>query len=1065
MNTQTKKSLKAKMSQFGKSGNWRHPKGGKALRRIALLFVLLLVALSLVAAFLWHNRTNLAENQIRKFMAQNGYEASLDVTKLSKEQITITNIKVRKASTANKNSSDFFKAAKMVVDYDLNARKVLRAELIKPYLNVEIDTQGHINSSWLNPNTGNNQNLTLPPDGINIEDANIDWRIVQTGGVHIGAGRANVTAQILSRTNWTANILGHNAAFKSQILSASLQHDIFVKTKDGKTIDVFGSLSGQKLRTELLPLKSLQTETVMGAFNLNVERSNKTDSFAIKGWSEVHIAGLISPNYASENIDLKIENIHFVANELIAANWQIKSKGTRISNEDMRTGLANRATAHNVMTNTPIAQYFTETHYVKTKQMLNGFALQGSGKITYNPTGYIINLDQPLNLASPNQTVTFKQPTDAFVQYNNKNQLITVLAEHIYWSGEKALKLNNFVLKAESNSGMRIDAVKHLNAHIRSLNTWHALGKDTQMRLAPFDIDFSYDDYGSARRILRLSGPIDYDGFVPGGFVRGLKAGGEMNVHIRGREFDLDFTPFSRLRIGAFTNASGWTTKSLTFALEPQKSLLQKTAQANVLRATLSNVRSNFIGPEDKRHLEARFERLDVIANFAKSPKQWQIQVSGGDIKSEDFPAPGTHIVTARANLDVLQSNDGKITFDISSPVTHVVTDNATIGDLQINLSGSPDDMTLAYEASSVTMVGGAIPVLPMHGSAQLKSGALNGHAFTNLPHTKDTPIDIYYRSKDGLGSAKIVIPKIIFDTKGLQPQSLVPLLRGKIAEVSGEVSAEFDFVFGGGKPVQSSGWADLKGLDIGTLVGPLSGVNCQLKFASIFPLKTDGIQISTLDGFDPSFPLKDGTIKFEIVPEGIKLHQAQWPIANTEGPMGNIFISPTLWRVGNVENLMTINVENVGLETVLAGVGKDKFKATGQVFGTLPTKINGVDILIDAGLLLIKDGGIIQYKNTATDAASANNENADNAFKALENFHYKHLEAKIDGPLDGALELKIVFDGKNPDVLAGQPFLFNTTITGELTNIARNLAGAFSNEENLSRIIEAQTDKDATNP
>ena len=160
--------------------------------------------------------------------------------------------------------------------------------------------------------------------------------------------------------------------------------------------------------------------------------------------------------------------------------------------------------------------------------------------------------------------------------------------------------------------------------------------------------------------------------------------------------------------------------------------------------------------------------------------------------------------------------------------------------------------------------------------------------------------------------------------------------------------------------------------------------------------------------GFDPGFPLNYGTIQFNTVPGGIKFHQAQWPIENTVGTPGKIFLTPTDWRFGNVENRVTVNVENVGLDTILANIGKGKLSATGQVYGILPAKIKGVDILINGGLLTIKDGGVIRYKNGATDAATAHNENAGHAFKALENFHYRRLEALMMAPWTARWRLKL---------------------------------------------------------
>lgn len=110
-----------------------------------------------------------------------------------------------------------------------------------------------------------------------------------------------------------------------------------------------------------------------------------------------------------------------------------------------------------------------------------------------------------------------------------------------------------------------------------------------------------------------------------------------------------------------------------------------------------------------------------------------------------------------------------------------------------------------------------------MEGTARLQNGVLTGEAVAPMPRTVNTPINIEYGSEEGVGSAHISIPKVVFTPRGLQPQYLIPTLRGKLAEVSGEASAEFDFSFGDGAPVRSYGTTTLKNMDIGTLVGPAS--------------------------------------------------------------------------------------------------------------------------------------------------------------------------------------------------------------------------------------------------
>ncbi|MCF6274178.1 MAG: YdbH domain-containing protein [Robiginitomaculum sp.] len=1065
MSAQIKKSDTAKMSYSGKVSKAAAGKGAKNQKSMgrkvvyALFWLILVFAIlaGIALAYIWHNRTSLVESQIRKLMAKQGYDVTLDITKFSKNQAVATNIVVGKEGDV------FFKTERAIVDYDFSKRTAQRIELVRPYLKAEFDSKGNITSSWMRPKSDSSQKLLLPPDGLVITDGIIDWQMMLSETSQMGAGQAYLDADIITATHWSTNISSQKTSFNFSLLKAEIKHDVFIETKDGKSFDIFGSMDVENFIAYLTVRQASQFDKLNTQFKFNFTPTDGLIIPAFSGWMNANLGGLATGDYEIGKVDIKLSEISSNQKGEIFANWLMDAAHVQISDTQNRYALADRLTSHSALANTPIAQYFTQGLYNKAAQLLGGFDIDGRGSYASIDGGYTLKLDAPLSLKAPGQKIVFTQKDDVFLNFDmGKKQL--AFGADIQWTGQQALNLTDFTLLTKSANGIKIDGLHTMKTRVRSQQTWRLQRGGDNIRLAPFDINFTYTAhlYKAQGRNTRvgIDGGVDYDGPVPGGSVVDLVADGKMDLRLSGDDFTLGYTPTKPLSIAAFTNPSGWTTKALTFIIEPQADLLRKTSHASVMRTTLKNVSTQIIGPENKRHLDARFEKLDVRTDFTTSPQHWKIGVKGADIKSEDFPAPGTHIISPDAKLNVFQAQSGAMTFDLASPDTYVATDNAVIENLNIGLSGSPDDIALTYNAGSVTMVGGAVPVLPMHGTARLKSGVLTGRAVTNLPRTTDTPIDIHYRSKDGQGSAKILIPKIIFDPRGLQPQHLVPVLRGKLAEVSGEASAEFNFVFGGGKPVQSSGWADLKNLDIGTLVGPLSGVNAKLVFTSIFPLKTRGIQTATLTGFDPGFPLQDGTIKFEIIPGGIKLFEAAWPIENVVGSPGKIYLSPTDWRFGDVENRVEVNVENVGLGTMLAGIGKDKLSATGQVFGTLPARINGVDVLIEGGVLTVKDGGIIRYKSGATDAAAARNENAGHAFKALENFHYKQLEARIDGPIDGAMALKIVFDGQNPEVLGGQPFQFNPEVTGELANIARNMASAFSNEENLARIIEIQKSK-----
>jgi len=57
----------------------------------------------------------------------------------------------------------------------------------------------------------------------------------------------------------------------------------------------------------------------------------------------------------------------------------------------------------------------------------------------------------------------------------------------------------------------------------------------------------------------------------------------------------------------------------------------------------------------------------------------------------------------------------------------------------------------------------------------------------------------------------------------------------------------------------------------------------------------------------------------------------------------------------------------------------------------------------------------------------------------ALREFEYRELSASLDGPLDGDVEIGLIFDGANEKVLNQQPFRFDISVKGELFNIARS--------------------------
>ena len=159
------------------------------------------------------------------------------------------------------------------------------------------------------------------------------------------------------------------------------------------------------------------------------------------------------------------------------------------------------------------------------------------------------------------------------------------------------------------------------------------------------------------------------------------------------------------------------------------------------------------------------------------------------------------------------------------------------------------------------------------------------------------------------------------------------------------------------------------------------------------------------------------------------------------------------------------MRIENVSIGEFLKDVGDGALTATGDIEGMLPIVMSGVDVQVENGVLWVKNGGVIQYKSEQLESISeldGTNERAvaairagnyrDAAFEALKNFEYKELRVEIDGALDGPIDVYLKADGKNDDVLGGQPFLFNINLQGELLNILRSFNSNAQIKNELAR-------------
>lgn len=1011
------------------------------------LFTALVITLVL-SVFIWLNRYSLLEDVAEDLLLEQGIEAELSIDSISKTQAVLKGIRLK--GTEADNQEVFFKADQITVDYDwreLREGRVDKLILTRPRAQFTLDETGQIIDGWLPPKSeGEGGEVILPPKGIIIEDGTF------TLGSPFGDAVAQVDAVVFTPEDFTAklDIVPTQFSYGDWRMAGGGQLDIELKEENPKlAIDVnLSALEHPVIDATDLHIRGDMIPEISG------------DHLKVTGDVDFGFASLVTAQIMAGSGDFKwvgqIERDP--AREYIldlSGRWSSTASDVVLSDPVRRKTLAETLSLSETLSNAPIAQNFSAELTRKMTSLLERSDIEAAGQIDLNSQGLSVSLSGPAFIQGDKTTLRMEQ-TDWAPLYNfSRADEELRLAFHAALTAPAGLTFREADLVAPSKNGWQLDGIERFSADITTSETWRGRGLESRTaRLSPFKAEAVYKG-GEGPRNLLLSGGVDYDGTVPGGYVTGLATSGRMMMDLSGGAMAVTFKPDNDapILISKVETATEWRAEDVSATLLSESPIFKRNGNTSEMSAELSTVSLIAIDATNTKNLGMTFETMNVSGELKGDSQSWDILGQGTKIISEDVPGPGTVITTPEARIQLQRENSqSPIQFYMAAPKANAKTQLVNATDIRIEAAGQPDKYVLRYSPGQtgegrVKFAGDAIPRLPMTGVVNYADGAFEGSATTSLPLADDTPIDIAYRFKDGAGTADVDIPELRFLPKGLQPQYLVSSLKGKIAEVEGMVQAKIKLAFAAGQPLQSSGSAKIIDMNFGTLPGPLTGVNTEMQFSNMFPLQSQGRQTLKVDKFDPGFPLENGVIEFEMIPDGVKVYSARWPLGD-----GFFSLDPFEWLYSNETNRVVMRIENVSIGEFLKDVGDGALTATGDIEGTLPIVMSGVDVRVENGELWVKNGGVIQYQSKQLESISeldGTNERAvaamragnyrDAAFEALKNFEYQELRVKIDGALDGPIDVFLKADGKNKDVLGGQPFLFNINLQGELLNILRS--------------------------
>ena len=385
-------------------------------------------------------------------------------------------------------------------------------------------------------------------------------------------------------------------------------------------------------------------------------------------------------------------------------------------------------------------------------------------------------------------------------------------------------------------------------------------------------------------------------------------------------------------------------------------------------------------------------------APIATQFRSADLAASGGDlpVRMDQAVVAGDYILSdpARADIDI---------------------DGARISLLSENPAVRP------FTASGGLMLEQGVARLQLSGAPEMAASSLLNIALThNLSANQ--------------GEAQITLPQTRFDPDGLQPQDFINPLRGLVANVDGLVAGEMQASWKDGQ-LESSGQVRLNDTDFATRFGPAENVSTTFDISSFAPLLTPGRQTIRVGVFNPGVRLESGELQVEMLPGNEIEFSGGWPFAE-----GRIFVEPFTWKRGQTRHEAVVAAESLNLASLIGLFGNESMSAAGKLSGRVPILIDEGDISVEEGRLFADEDGYFSYTGRAADAAAQSNEQANLAFRALKNFRYRVLEAALDGPLAGEMQLDVLLEGHNPDVLNGTPFEFDITLNADLMNLLRNV-------------------------
>ncbi len=403
--------------------------------------------------------------------------------------------------------------------------------------------------------------------------------------------------------------------------------------------------------------------------------------------------------------------------------------------------------------------------------------------------------------------------------------------------------------------------------------------------------------------------------------------------------------------------------------------------------------------------LSGTLPRLDGTASFDAGRGTWwaRFNASGGNLKADE--------------LDLaLNGIDADVTLEGTETLLGARADirNATIADAQRPMRIAPVLLRGkgSFQPSTIGFMGDAGPV----------RGPRAG-------------IEFRYRIPETRGTLQAELSPWIFSTDGIQPQDIVPSLKGLVTDVSGGLGASVRIGWTRSRTT-STARITLDDFAFGTAPAEVAGVSGTIEIADLLALKTGVPQTLSIGLLDAGLPLSNGSITFELQgTERLRLNRAAWPVAG-----GVLEISDLAVPFGAAPDVIVANLKEIDAADLARNIDIDGLEADGMLAGSIPVRMSEDGPVIDnARIWSLKNGALRFRSQVALESLKQSGEMADMLARALSDFRYTSLQMSLDGPLSGDITATAKLDGANPALYDGKRIELNVTLQGALRDLLQS--------------------------